>query len=257
MSMKAEPEPAFASTPDVVCEHDESCRLRLERYQHRLRALALEVSLSAEHERHRIAQGLHDDVGQSLAAARLRLDALLRRTNDPDVSQPIVDAVAVLGEAIESIRRLTFELRPPLLHELGIEAALMSLTDRMRTADGIDCRLVCDDEPTPLASDVSMVLYTVVRELLHNVIKHAHAESVRVVMKRDGACVTVDVTDDGIGFEPSHETVPFDSHAGFGLFSSRERLMQIGGALELESHPGSGTRVQLTAPAAAVGEATP
>ena len=101
-----------------------------------------------------------------------------------------------------------------------------------------------------------MALYAVVRELLHNVTKHASAETVRVTVARAGLSVTIDVTDDGIGFDPLDETAPLDSRAGFGLFSSRERLLQIEGSLVLESCPGSGTCVHLTAPVLAAREAT-
>lgn len=239
-------EPAAHSA--VGCFHDERCRLRLERYQARLRAMALELSLTAQRERRRLAEGLHDHVGQSLAVARLQLDALRRATDDEDQVAAIADVIAVLGDALEETRRLTFEMSPPLLYELGLEAALRCLATRMRSTHGLSCRLDCDEEPKPLAPDVAATAFAVVRELLHNVVKHAQARSVRVTVVRTGDRVRIEVADDGAGFEQRHESVPFDSYAGFGLFSCRERLVECGGALDVVSVLGHGTRVLFDVP---------
>ena len=246
--------PAAPSAASLECFHDESCQLRLNRYQERLRALALELSLTAQRERRRIAMGLHDQIGQRLAAAKLGLEAVRRNRSLTEVSATLDEVTGVLAEAIQATRELTFELSPPLLYELGLKAALDHLAQRCRALHGIACALDCDEDPQPLPNDSAVVMYEVARELLHNVVKHACAKSVRILMTREGEDLHLEVMDDGIGFEPRCESVPFDADRGFGLFSARERVRQIGGTLVVHSAIDQGTRVVVIAPLATTEE---
>lgn len=232
------------------CAHEPPCEQRLEPYRRRLRALALELSLTAERERREIAQGLHDDIGQSLALVRLKIEALRRAAPDGTGTADLDELLEVLGDTIRSTRRLTFELSPPLLYELGLEAALRCLAERMRTKHGVVCRLDCDEEPKPLDTDVATVVHGVVRELLHNVVKHARAANVRIVLVRGAGRLRVEVADDGCGFRVPRGDDPWACGDGFGLFSARERVLESDGTMEIVSAPGNGTRVLLTVPLA-------
>lgn len=231
----------------TACTDEARCQAQLVRYQERLRALALELSLAAERERRRIAVGLHDDVGQNLAAMQIQVESLRARLGT-DAGAALDEMVAVLKATIQTTRTLTFELCPPALYELGIQAALCALADRMRSRYGTPCDFEHDDTSERLPTDTAIVVHVVVRELLHNVVKHARATHVRIGLLRADGHVQVDVADDGVGFVPRRALSPDAPGPGFGLFSARERLRPIGGTLRVESGPRHGTRVTVRVP---------
>jgi signal transduction histidine kinase len=143
---------------------------------------------------------------------------------------------------------LTFELSPPVLYELGIEAALESLVERMQQVNGIQIKLVDRGGRKPLSEDTAVLCFRAVQELLVNVLKHAHARKIEVSTGSDRGRIRITVADDGIGFDTSEGLSGKGGKGGFGLFSIRERLQHLGGSLKVDSNPGHGTRVTLSAP---------
>ncbi len=225
-------------TRDVLSELTE-CRATL-------RAMALVLARAEDAERARIARGLHDDLGQTLAAVQLRL-AELERAGTEGARRTIIAAVSdLVGEAIESSRTLTFELMAPVMPEIGIDAELEHLATRLMEESGTKCRFDSDSEPKPVSPEVAVALLRVTCELLVNVKKHADAETAIVAVTRVGDRIRVAVSDDGIGFEPHSPTAP--ERAGFGLLIVEERLARIGGDVEIDSSQGSGARIVVTAP---------
>jgi signal transduction histidine kinase len=216
----------------------------------RLRVLAGELTLTEQRERRRIAMILHDHIQQLLVAAKLRLE-ILRRHGDPSVQQAAEEVQRLLGESILASRLLTAELSPPVLSEAGLKAGLEWLVRWMDDKHGLAVELTTEQDPLPLAEDVRALLFESVRELLFNVVKHSHVGSVTVTMRRVGAHVRVSVADCGVGFDPAAIRPADQAGGGFGLFSIRERLDLVGGRFEVESAPGRGTRVVLTAPLSA------
>ncbi len=154
----------------------------------------------------------------------------------------------LIDEAVISTRSLTFELSPPILYELGLEAALEWLTEEMESKHGIHCRFEDSGQPKPLDHDIGVLLFQTVRELLVNVRKHARARNVEVSIKRSGANILIKVEDDGVGFDMKRLCPRGGKPDGFGLFSIRERMRHVGGQVEIKSAPGQGTRVTVTAP---------
>jgi PAS domain S-box-containing protein len=209
-------------------------------YQERLQSLAAELSLGEERERRRIATGLHDRIGQSLAFARLKLAGLARE-------QPELKSVEELIEqAIVDTRSLTFELSPPVLYELGLVPALEWLARKIHQEHGVQTHFHDDGEPKPVDENFRVVLFQAVRELLLNVVKHARATQAQVLLRRDGDAVRIIIEDDGIGFEVSNTRT--DPPRTFGLFNVRERVEYLGGRVKIRSEANSGTRVTLIAP---------
>jgi signal transduction histidine kinase len=154
----------------------------------------------------------------------------------------------MLGQSIDSGRLLTFDLGSPILYELGFEAAVAEwLTEQVRKHN-IETEFEDDEEPKPLDNDVRGVLFRMVRELLYNVVKHARAKKVKVSVLRDDTLLKVLVEDNGVGFEPSKIVRDGRRTGGFGLFSIRERLEQLGGKLDIESAPGRGCTAIITVP---------
>jgi len=217
-------------------------------YQDKLRSLDSQLSLAEERERQRIATKLHDRIGQALAFCNIKLGALQKSASAADLRQPIAEIRTLIEGTIQDTRSLTFELSPPVLHELGFEAAVEWLGEQIGKQHGIAFEVENDGGPKPLDEDVRFLLFRAASELLVNVVKHAQAESVQVSIKRDGSYIRVAVKDDGVGFDASEIGSRWNSAKGFGLFSIRERLGYVGGHLEIESEPGCGTLATLVAP---------
>ena len=222
---------------------------RLLAYQGRLKSLASQLTLAEERERRRVATELHDRISQTLAICKLELDALRHGVNSRDAAAVLKTVSDSLSQAMGEVRSLTFDLSFPILHELGFEAAVGAwLVGRIREKFAIETELEDDRQPKPLDDDVRVLLFRDVRELLINVVKHAQAKKVRVSIRRLGSLIQVSVQDDGVGFEPAEVAAKAAPDGGFGLFSIRESLEQLGGRLTVDSNPGHGTTVTLTAP---------
>lgn len=209
-------------------------------YQERLQSLAAELSLGEERERRRIATGLHDRIGQSLAFARLKLAGLARKNEELKPVQELIE------QAINDTRSLTFELSPPVLYELGLVPALEWLARKIEQEHKIPTRFHDDGEPKPVDENFRVVLFQATRELLLNVVKHARASQAQVVLRRDGDAIRIIIEDDGIGFDVSQGRN--ESPRTFGLFNVRERIEYLGGRVKIGSEPDAGTRVTLIAP---------
>lgn len=220
---------------------------QVKRDRARLRALASEVVLTEERERRRLAADLQDRVSPSLGTAKMQLDALCRSGGLDDQLRGIGELV---DEALRSTSFLTFELSPPILYDLGFEAAVQWLAENVQERSGIEVSFEDDRQPKPMDQRLSVVLFRAVRELLANVTRHAHANRAGVFVSREDDQVRVDVEDDGRGFPAgfgSGEGVGDKSQDGFGLFSIRQRLIDLGGRVEIHTRPGS-TVVTLTVP---------
>ncbi len=235
----------------VVCEdvtEQKQAAQQLLEHKDQLQNLTSELSLAEERERRRIATGLHDQIGQTLAIVQMRLGELDGAALNGSASRQIGEIRQLVEHSVSAIRSLTFELSSPLLYELGLEAALQGLTEQVEEHHGIPCTFDTDRSPKPLADDSSVVLFHAVRELLFNVVKHAGASRARVGVRAAEGSIRITVQDDGVGFDTTGFGETFGSSGGFGLFSIHERLNHLGGSLAIESDSGKGTRVVVAAP---------
>jgi signal transduction histidine kinase len=203
-------------------------RGELLRHEQALSRLSARLLSAQEEERRRIARRLHDELGQALAAARWALAA-----GDTQ------EAERLLVQAVEGTRSLARELRPSLLDELGLGAALRHLTDKF-AATGV--QVEADFPEGRLPEAVEMAVFRTVQEALENVRRHAHACRVKVHLEKREKILQGEVTDDGVGFLPSQVT------EGLGLSGMREWIALLGGRLAVESAPGKGTRVWFSVP---------
>lgn len=213
-----------------------------------LRALASRLAESREVERRSIARELHDEIGQLLTALKLSLqgrgagEAGERRAGAP---------VRLVSELIERVRHLTLDLSPPLLHEFGLAAALTALVDRLTGAVDVHVALACRLPAARLPFAVEAAVYRVVQEGLTNVIRHAGARQARVCCQTDGGTLTVEVADDGRGFDQGAV-----GPASSGLSGLRARLEPLGGRLHVRAAPAQGTTLTAHVPLPAAGEAS-
>lgn len=216
---------------------------QLRQYQTQLQRLTAELDDACESERRRVAEGLHDGVGQNLALARIQLGKLSQNVPD-DCRELIQTTTDLMQRTIESTREMVFDLSPPPLYELGLWPALDWLRDRVKLEAGLDVHLEDRSPECVISSNQQVVLFRVVRELLYNVIKHSNSD--RAIVRRFVADqnVFIQVEDSGRGFDVSQSA----NEAGLGLLLTRERMRSLQGTLEVESQPGDGTAVTLTIP---------
>ena len=168
--------------------------------------------------------------------------AILGRTCDELLEKATREVEQLLDESIAASRSLTTELSPPILHDAGLNDGLDWLARRMADKHGLFVELSLEATSSPLAEDVKILLFESVRELLFNAVKHSRSRSATIGARLVDGQLQVLVSDQGAGFDPKAIPPAGEAGGGFGLFSIRERLELIGGRLEIESAPGTGSR---------------
>jgi len=217
-------------------------------YQKQLRALASELSLAEARERRRIATYLHDTICQALTTAVLKIEAIQQSPAAADIAGALGEVREIVSQTVRDARSATFDLSPPVLHELGLPVALEWLAERFAAEHGLPAQFSDEGPDVALTEDLRIVLFRAVRELLHNAAKHSHARRVAIKMKIEGSNLAINVEDDGRGFNVADAVPDARELTGFGLFAIRERLAHFGGKMEIISEPGRGTNVDLTVP---------
>jgi PAS domain S-box-containing protein len=211
-------------------------------YQMRLRSLMADLLVTEEHERRILSVDLHDGLSQTIALTQIKLSAL-RGCVDAK-QQKAVDVIRDLVEqANRTARSISFELSPPILHDLGLEPAVQWLAENIHERYGLQVVLEDDGQPKPADEMTRVILFRSIRELLINAAKHAQAQRVRVSLKREQDQLDAVVEDDGVGMTPDLGIVE-----GSGLLSIQERLRHVGGSMRIDSQPGRGTKIRLCAP---------
>jgi signal transduction histidine kinase len=232
---------------EEIAEHERTEK-KLRIHRKRLRSLASELSLAEEKERRRIAVGLHDDIGQILYITKMKLEEMLELEFSDDIGESLKEIIENIEHTIQRTGTLTFELSSPILYELGFEAALEMLAEKVYEQYGISSFYEDDNIPKPLDNEARILLYQSVRELLANIVKHAEARNIIISVGKEGDNIRININDDGVGFDISKTNYRAGGNGGFGLFSIRERLAHLGGRVEFDSTCGSGTRVSLVTP---------
>ena len=206
------------------------------------RRQAARTSLAAqEAERLRVARELHDEIGQTLTAVVLQAERAAE--GDPAVAQHELSRVAeAVHDSLDEVRRISRELRPEALDDLGLINALIALCSRVSAESGPQIRRELDSDLPPLSPDVELVVYRIAQEGLTNALRHAEATTATLTLKVVSESVYLAVEDDGRGMPAD---VPEDSA---GIAGMRERALLVGGQLSIESPPGGGTRVCLRLP---------
>ena len=234
---------------DITERKNAEGQLRLHR--ERQRALAAELTLTEERERQRIATELHDGAAQSLALARIRLAGVHEMIEGTAAKRELDEASQTVRESLEQIRSTLLDLSSPSLREIGLTDALSQwLEEVVEKKHRLLTDFVDECGDTPMSEDLRVILFRNTRELLNNVMKHAGAKRVTVRISRSGQTLRISVEDDGVGFNPA--AAP-NGERGFGHFSVRERMGDLGGSLEVVSAPGHGCIATLVAPLQDVG----
>lgn len=203
------------------------------------------LNQTLEDEAKRIAHAIHDEAGQLLASVHIALDVVAREL-PVRASEKLERVKGLLTMVEEQLRRLSHELRPIILDNLGLRPALEFLAQGVsrRTGLGITVEGGTDGR---LPSSVETALYRIVQEALNNATKHAQATSVVVTLQRDGQRIRCTTTDDGVGFDLT-SVLARERKQGLGLIGMRERIASVGGRLQIDSAPGRGTKIEVEIP---------
>jgi PAS domain S-box-containing protein len=214
------------------------------RAREELAAFAAESAGVREQEKARIARELHDELAQSLAAAKMDARSLLDNLGDQEhAAKKLRDMIAMLDEAVASTRRIASDLRPLILDDLGLVPALEWLTQSFTERHGVPCTLDVDPK-LDLQEPYATAVFRMAQESLANAAKHARAKAVEVRLTRSGEQIVLAVVDDGVGFQTGATVAP----TSLGLAGLRERAKLLRGTIRVSSEPGQGTRVEARIP---------
>lgn len=220
---------------------------QIQHYQKQLKKLNIEITKVEERERHRIAENLHDSLGQTLSLAYLKLSAIDNQEFQPDTRKKINEIFNLLNKAINESRILTYDLSPPILYELGLIPTFKWRLEQIEQLHGMQTRLVEGKINLNIRNEIAIIIYRMVNELLLNALKHARATEIILEISQKGKKCLISVHDNGVGFikeKQNKENKP----GGFGLLSIKERLESLNGHLYLKSGPGNGTTAIIEIP---------
>lgn len=220
---------------------------KMQAYQEKLRLLAIELSVTQEKERRHIAEEIHDFLGQTLSLCKLKLEQLRKSVSSENHSETICGVLEHMNKVIQYSRTLTIELSPLILYEVGLKATLEWLTEHFSKEYNIVCTFHDDGKGDKFLKSMSeqtrIILFHAVREVLVNIVKHAQASNASVTLQRESNVLKIIIEDDGVGYDPS-----MVGNECFGIFSTRERLATLNGALCIDRKTDKGTVVSLVLP---------
>jgi PAS domain S-box-containing protein len=225
---------------------------RLRFSEQRLRELGARMQVAREEEAKRIAREIHDDLGQALTVLKMDIARLRSRAgDDAAIAEPLAQMDSVVDGAVATTRRIAADLRPAILDDLGLAAAIAWHAGQVSERAGFAVQVDVPKSDVSVDGAGAIVLYRVLQEALTNVARHARATQVSVTLRERAPHVTLEVKDDGTGFDPEAPT------RSFGLLGMRERTASVGGLLDVESAPGKGTLVRAQVPRKLAFDASP
>ena len=216
----------------------------------RLRFLSSHLLTAQERERRRISIELHDELGQALTVLKLQIRSIQRELQEDQITlrENCEDSLRYVDEIIENVRRLSKDLRPSVLEDLGLSAALRRLIDEVSQHDDIVTSVETDDIKGLFSDEAQIIIYRVFQEALANIVKHADTSRVSVSVNRKDGNVSFVVEDVGNGFDVDYVQAQASTEKGLGLVAMDERVQMLGGSLNIWSQEGQGTRITFNVP---------
>jgi PAS domain S-box-containing protein len=218
--------------------------------EQRLRFLTSQLLSAQERERKRISMELHDELGQSLAVLKLQIRAIERalRDDQQDLKADSLELLHYLDGVIDAIRRLSRDLSPAILEDLGLQSALKYLLDGVSKHYTVSHSFEVEDLDHLFPADAQIIIYRIFQECLTNISKHAGATEVSIAVKENDGLISLVIEDNGAGFDPAQVSARRATGRGLGLAALDERARMLGGTLEIRSQPGFGTRMTCVIP---------
>jgi len=233
-----------------MAETLQSLFLQLEERNRELQALSERAINAQEEERRAIAQSLHDDTGQALSMLIIHLDRIDEHIQPKQkrLKKQVADARALAADSLTELRRILSGLRPVILDDLGLVPSIRWFTRSSLEKLGITVTVNAPNIPLELSPAITTTLFRIVQEAVSNIIRHADARSVKIVLQLNGGFVHMRVEDDGRGFDPQHTSRDAVELQQLGLLGIRERTELLGGEILIDSAPEKGTRLQVSIP---------
>jgi two-component system, NarL family, sensor histidine kinase UhpB len=214
------------------------------RSRHELRQLSASVVRAREEARLHIARELHDELGQRLSALKLDLASLDQHAGASAFAERTASMLGMLDETMAAVRRITADLRPLMLDDLGLNAALEWLARESARRMGIEITVSLGEHDPALDSEASVAVYRMVQEALTNVARYARATDVRIELRESGSALLLTIQDNGVGFAPDATR----KTGAFGLLGVSERAYALGGSMQTDNPPGGGARIRVRLP---------
>jgi signal transduction histidine kinase len=217
--------------------------------EQKLRSLTAQLLSAQETERRRLALELHDDLGQALMVLKMQLQAIQKKAS-PDYARSgenLAPSINYIDGIIEGVRRLSRNLRPPVLEELGLTEALKYLF-RELSSQNIQVTLDLDDIKGFFSEDAQLIIFRIFQESFSNIAKHAQATRVSVIIKKQEGSVVFQVEDNGRGFDHQKAINGNFTERGLGLTAMHERARMLGGSFNIWSQEGRGTKITIIVP---------
>jgi PAS domain S-box-containing protein len=212
--------------------------------QERLEALSRTLLKKMEIERHYVAHELHDEVGQALTVVKMGLETIRKQPSASSFAKELDESIAAIRGAIGQVRNISVNLRPAILDDLGLVAALRWLAASITSKGGPPIEVRADDRTeNDLSPGMATTCFRVAQEAMTNVLRHAGASNVAIGLRRLEDGVELEVDDNGVGFDVGSVQTLTARGQGFGLLAMQERVNLSGGSLEIESAPGRGSRI--------------
>lgn len=216
-----------------------------------LRYLSSQIIAAQEIERKRISRELHDELGQALSLIKLKLRFIKKNLHEDQipVKQECEDTLQFIDQVIENVRRLSRDLSPTVLDDLGLTAAIRWLIDNLTTSNK---KIHVTSDITNIdhffSQDAQINIYRIIQEALTNVTEHAQAKNISILIKKQDDTISFSIEDDGLGFDVKKALMKISIERGLGLASMKERVQMLGGFFNLCSKEGKGTRVSFRIP---------
>lgn len=221
---------------------------RLERTTARLQQLSRRLLEVQEAERRHIARELHDEVGQALTATKINLQALQRFPDQTNLAQRLEDSVKLVDGVLQQVRHLSLDLRPSMLDDLGLAAALRWYVEQQARRSGLQAQFHADSMEERLDATLETACFRVAQEALTNTVRHARAKSISVELRALGVELHLVVRDDGVGFDAAVVRERVRRAVSFGLLGMEERVSLAGGRFVCSSAAGEGTEIRAVFP---------
>lgn len=235
--------PTLKATKLEMQRRVEERTLQLGEASDELRRLAARLRTAQEDEGARISRELHDQLGSLLTGLKWQVEELPRLTSLAEISARVSSLTELLDTSIETVRRISAELRPPLLDDLGLVAALEWQAESFAALTGIACECVVSLDDRTVTPEQARALFRICQEALTNTMRHAGASRVTVCLGEEGEDIVLEIRDDGVGI--TDETV---ASSTLGLVGMRERAQLLGGSLSISGQPGQGTTLTVRLP---------
>jgi PAS domain S-box-containing protein len=217
-------------------------------YQKSLQSLTIDLTLVEEKQRKQIAENIHDNLSQSLVISKMKLNDLQKQIPTIENKERLKVVINHISEALENSRKITYDLSPPVLYELGLIEAIYWLAEKIETENQLKIEFNTDLNHIDLPEYRLILTYRVIQEVLNNVIKHARATLININFNKVADGFQIIIKDNGIGFSKSKLKVRKDLNSGFGLFTVKERIENLQGSLTIKTKLNLGTEIKLFIP---------